>query len=145
LADEGQSKPSRKSSFTFYGRGAGAADCNTTKLRPNIRAGIAVLAYRTADFLIFSGTFLFWVLFDGFFGDILIRRRAFQGGQWRSFMSLFWMTAPVAWLYAIPLSGFSIGIWRLWQIYFAGGCRALESAPHGADRFRSAGLIFFAP
>lgn len=28
------------------------------------------------------------------------------GSQWRSFMGLFWMTAPIAWLYAIPVERF---------------------------------------
>jgi hypothetical protein len=55
-------------------------------------------------FSLFSGTFLFTVLSKGF-----ISRHSPAGkptaplpAQWRSFMGLFWMTAPIAWLYAIP-------------------------------------------
>ena len=58
-------------------------------------------------FSFFSGSFLFWILYSGF-----IRRHleapetVSRATQWRSFMSLFWMTAPVAWLYAIPVERF---------------------------------------
>ena len=58
-------------------------------------------------FSFFSGSFLFWMLYSGF-----IRRHleapetVSRAAQWRSFMSLFWMTAPVAWLYAIPVERF---------------------------------------
>lgn len=58
-------------------------------------------------FSLFSGTFVFAALYFGF-----IRRR-FEapqnvsfGSQWRCFISLFWMTAPIAWLYAIPVERF---------------------------------------
>lgn len=58
-------------------------------------------------FSFFSGSFLFAVLYDGFikrhFDEDL---RPLRGQQWRSFMGLFWMTAPVAWLYAIPVERF---------------------------------------
>jgi len=58
-------------------------------------------------FSFFSGYFLFWMLYSGF-----IRRHleapetVSRVAQRRSFMSLFWMTAPVAWLYAIPVERF---------------------------------------
>ena len=58
-------------------------------------------------FSFFSGSFLFLILYKGF-----IRRHledpdsVSTGTQWRCFMSLFWMTAPIAWLYAIPVERF---------------------------------------
>ena len=60
-------------------------------------------------FSFFSGTFLFWVLYTGFIRRHLDDAEPVpQGQQWRRFMSLFWMTAPVAWLYAIPVERFLI-------------------------------------
>jgi hypothetical protein len=56
-------------------------------------------------FSFFSGSFLFAILIPGF------ARRHFpeehrRAPQWLTFMALFWMTAPVAWLYAIPVERF---------------------------------------
>jgi hypothetical protein len=57
-------------------------------------------------FSLISGTWLYLVVYGGF-----ARREmappipAFWSG-WRSFMGLFWMTAPVAWIYAIPVERF---------------------------------------
>ncbi|HEX5220986.1 MAG TPA: hypothetical protein VFZ59_15585, partial [Verrucomicrobiae bacterium] len=54
-------------------------------------------------FSFFSGSFLYAILIRGF-----ARRRFTQEatGQWLSFMAVFWMTAPIAWLYAIPVERF---------------------------------------
>jgi hypothetical protein len=54
-------------------------------------------------FSLCSGSFLYLILVRGF------ARRHFPEGiqkQWPTFMALFWMTAPVAWLYAIPVERF---------------------------------------
>jgi hypothetical protein len=81
-------------------------------------------------FSFFSGSFLFLVLYMGFI------RRHFPAGesrppasrQWLCFMGLFWMTAPVAWLYAIPVERFFdsyraaqanlalLGVVALWRV-----------------------------
>lgn len=56
-------------------------------------------------FSLISGSFLYGVLIRGF------ARRHFPEGverrkEWLTFMALFWMTAPTAWLYAIPVERF---------------------------------------
>jgi len=56
-------------------------------------------------FSFFSGSFLFWVLVRRF-ARRHFREDARQEKQWRGFMGLFWMTAPIAWLYAIPVERF---------------------------------------
>jgi hypothetical protein len=51
-------------------------------------------------FSFFSGSFIYLVLIRGF------ASRRFDmkpENQWLSFMGVFWMTAPIAWLYAIPV------------------------------------------
>jgi hypothetical protein len=54
-------------------------------------------------FSLFSGTFLFGILYLVFIRRHLADRAAVSfWRQWIGFMGLFWMTAPVAWLYAIP-------------------------------------------
>jgi hypothetical protein len=60
-------------------------------------------------FSLFSGSFLFWILRSFLVKHIMVpvgSEAPPQGSQWRSFMGLFWMTAPVAWLYAIPVERF---------------------------------------
>lgn len=60
-------------------------------------------------FSLVSGTWLYCVLYGW-----LVRRAVADAdgnkpeflGRWRSFMGLFWMTSPVAWLYAIPVERF---------------------------------------
>jgi hypothetical protein len=56
-------------------------------------------------FSFFSGSFLFLILYFGFIRRHLEAPKPKQA-QWRCFISLFWMTAPVAWLYAIPVERF---------------------------------------
>jgi len=58
-------------------------------------------------FSLVSGTWLFLVSYCGF------TRQRMEGAdrkavwkQWPQFMGLFWLTAPVAWLYAIPVERF---------------------------------------
>jgi hypothetical protein len=56
-------------------------------------------------FSFFSGTFLYGILIRG------LAKRHFpedrrREGQWATFMAVFWMTAPIAWLYAIPVERF---------------------------------------
>src|SRR5436190_1804978 len=58
-------------------------------------------------FSFFSGTFLFAIVYWGFSRRHLGAAGTLpSSGQWRRFMALFWMTAPVAWLYAIPVERF---------------------------------------
>jgi len=58
-------------------------------------------------FSFFSGSFLFLILYYGFIRRHLEARKIISNkAQWRCFMSLFWMTAPIAWLYAIPVERF---------------------------------------
>jgi hypothetical protein len=58
-------------------------------------------------FSLCSGSFLFLVLYGGF-----IHRRLEPAGRgpwgpaWQCFMGSFWMTAPIAWLYTIPVERF---------------------------------------
>jgi len=60
-------------------------------------------------FSLVSGTWLYAIVYAGFArremsapGD----PKPAEDGGWLSFMGLFWMTAPVAWLYAIPVERF---------------------------------------
>ena len=55
-------------------------------------------------FSLFSGSFLFGVVQR--FVSSHQAEKVGVWGQWRSFMGLFWMTAPVAWLYAVPVERF---------------------------------------
>lgn len=59
-------------------------------------------------FSVVSGTWLYLIVYGWF-----VRRAAGDAngkpefwGRWRAFMGLFWMTAPIAWLYAIPVERF---------------------------------------
>lgn len=59
-------------------------------------------------FSLVSGTWLYLIVYGWF-----VRRTVGDAngkpefwGRWRTFMGLFWMTAPVAWLYAIPVERF---------------------------------------
>lgn len=81
-------------------------------------------------FSFFSGSFLFCLLYDGFIKRHLpVELRPARGEQWCTFMALFWMTAPIAWLYAIPVERFFdsytaaqanitllaiVSAWRVW-------------------------------
>ena len=54
-------------------------------------------------FSYFSGSYLYWFIIR------VCARPRFETrpeNQWTTFMALFWMTAPVAWLYAIPVERF---------------------------------------
>jgi hypothetical protein len=53
-------------------------------------------------FSFFSGSFLYWVLVRRFAGSHFPENDP-RPAQWPSFMALFWMTAPIAWLYALPV------------------------------------------
>src|ERR1043165_4382832 len=55
-----------------------------------------------------------WWLYVVLYGLFARRRMAGEDGVkppfwsgWQSFMGLFWMTAPIAWLYAIPVERFT--------------------------------------
>lgn len=66
-------------------------------------------------FSFISGSFLFSVLYRGFLRPRFYEPKVVsRGQQWRCFMGLFWMTAPVAWLYAIPVERF-LGSYRAAQ------------------------------
>jgi len=59
-------------------------------------------------FSLVSGTWMFLIVYLGFlragWGE---SERATSGWRdWPAFMGLFWMTAPIAWLYAIPVERF---------------------------------------
>ena len=55
-------------------------------------------------FSFFSGTFLFSVVYRWFIRHHLAEgERPAIRQQWLGFMGLFWMTAPIAWVYAIPV------------------------------------------
>jgi hypothetical protein len=56
-------------------------------------------------FSLFSGTWVFLVAYAIAWG-YMDRERPPLWSAWPAFMGLFWMTAPIAWLYAIPVERF---------------------------------------
>jgi len=56
-------------------------------------------------FSFFSGSFLYAILIRGF-GKHRGSEENRKESYWATFMALFWLTAPVAWLYAIPVERF---------------------------------------
>lgn len=78
-------------------------------------------------FSFFSGSFLYAILIRGFARRHFLEEHR-KEKQWVTFMALFWMTAPVAWLYAIPVERFFdpyraaqanitlLGIVSLWRV-----------------------------
>jgi hypothetical protein len=81
-------------------------------------------------FSLFSGSFLYAILIRGFACRSMPAEAAAES-RWGTFMALFWLTAPVAWLYAIPverfLSSYSaaqaniallsiVSAWRVWLL-----------------------------
>lgn len=82
-------------------------------------------------FSVMSGTWLYLVVYGWFIRRATVRSPVIKPpywGRWRTFMGLFWMTAPVAWLYAIPVERFFdsltaakanlalLGIVSLWRV-----------------------------
>jgi hypothetical protein len=82
-------------------------------------------------FSVVSGTWLYALIY----GEFVRRASARSGlakpsywGRWRCFMGLFWMTAPIAWLYAVPVERFFdsltaakanlvlLGVVSLWRV-----------------------------
>jgi len=58
-------------------------------------------------FSVVSGTWLFLVSYCGFARRGMVDKdREAIWSHWPQFMGLFWMTAPIAWLYAIPVERF---------------------------------------
>jgi hypothetical protein len=60
-------------------------------------------------FSLVSGTWLYLVVYGWFIRRVVAHaggEAPALWGRWRTFMGLFWMTAPVAWLYAIPVERF---------------------------------------
>jgi hypothetical protein len=58
-------------------------------------------------FSFFSGSMLCFIVHKGFTERHFPKEsKPDDNGQWIRFMTLFWMTAPVAWLYAIPVERF---------------------------------------
>lgn len=60
-------------------------------------------------FSLISGTWTFLVVYATGASNGIRRagnKRESVGEEWLSFMGLFWMTAPIAWLYAIPVERF---------------------------------------
>ncbi len=78
-------------------------------------------------FSLVSGTFLFFC-FHQFRPRDEVQPRPRLGSAWLQFMGLFWATAPIAWLYAIPVERFAdsltaarfnialLGIVALWRV-----------------------------
>ena len=66
-------------------------------------------------FSLVSGSWLYWVAYEIFARVHMpsgARPRAGAGSA--SFMGLFWMTAPIAWLYAIPVEAFMSSLGAAW-------------------------------
>ncbi len=58
-------------------------------------------------FSLFSGSLLYLIVYKGFVRRHLSNEtKPSENAQWSRFMALFWMTAPIAWLYAIPVERF---------------------------------------
>lgn len=59
-------------------------------------------------FSLVSGTWLFYIVYAGFVRANWAGEDKFPSvwRDWPAFMGLFWMTAPIAWLYAIPVERF---------------------------------------
>src|SRR4051812_17654529 len=53
-------------------------------------------------FSFFSGSFLYGLLIRGFAKSHLSPENRNET-RWATFMALFWLTAPIAWLYALPV------------------------------------------
>ena len=79
-------------------------------------------------FSFFSGSFLYAILIRGFARRHLPKEIPMES-RWTTFMALFWMTAPIAWLYAVPVERFLdsyraaqanlallaiVSVWRVW-------------------------------
>lgn len=84
-------------------------------------------------FSLVSGAWVFLVCYVGYARSSVARewegaRRPSAAPAWRGFMGTFWMTAPIAWLYAIPVERFFdsltaakmnlalLGIVSLWRV-----------------------------
>ena len=97
-------------------------------------------------FSLVSGTWLYLVVYGWLVrrgaADADRRKPPFWSG-WRSFMGLFWMTAPIAWLYAIPVERLLdplpaaranlvlLGIVSLWRVLLmARVVQCLAGAPY---------------
>ena len=66
-------------------------------------------------FSLVSGTWLYVIVYRAFARRYTpAEESAVEEGGWPAFMGLFWMTAPVAWLYAIPVERFLDSISATW-------------------------------
>lgn len=124
-------------------------------------------------FSFISGTWLYavaygWLARWRMEGDA-VQHQSFSSGyfsDWRGFMGLFWMTAPIAWLYALPVERFLdsitatqanlvlLGVVSLWRVLLmARVLQVLSQAPFlaalvwvllaaGVETF---GVTFFSP
>lgn len=97
-------------------------------------------------FSFFSGSFLFLVLHAGFIKEA----EASFGRKYWMFMGLFWMTAPVAWLYGIPVERFMDGrgatVANLWLLGIVSAWRValmtrVMSVVYEIQWFRAAGWV----
>src|SRR6266571_80071 len=103
-------------------------------------------------FSFFSGSFLYAILIRG------IAKRHFPENRrdeksWTTFMALFWMTAPIAWLYAIPVERFLdsyhaaqanialLGIVSIWRVLLMSRVMAVLFEIHF---LRAVGWVLFA-
>jgi len=64
-------------------------------------------------FSLFSGTWIFLVAYGIAWGYMDAERPPFLKA-WPAFMGLFWMTAPIAWLYAIPVERLFDSVTAAW-------------------------------
>lgn len=87
-----------------------------------------------------SGAWLFFIVYDRCIKRHLAGKSPPAYSQWRSFMGLFWMTAPIAWLYAIPVERFLdpigaakanitlLGIVSAWRVLLMGRVISIVNA-----------------
>lgn len=75
----------------------------------------------------FNGTILFLLLWLCFLRKAENRASFFE--EWRLLLAMFWMTAPLAWLYAVPverfLSSYDAALANLWFLAVVAGWRVI--------------------
>lgn len=82
-------------------------------------------------FSLLSGTWVFIIAYQAGTWRKGMEKKERESSSWRCFMGMFWMTAPIAWLYALPVERWFdpvsaakanvtllaiVSIWRVWLI-----------------------------